>query len=301
MNMRMLRHRRRGSAAIEYAVFLALIAAGLVLAADTVGYAMRGSFDESALAVHAPIAPRHLPVEDMMAPDSDLLASLVAPSSNEGVQMYQIATVAGSMFCGALVWYGLYCRRTGRIKNVSQLVDDDEQLSELTHDELFAKRQQILRILSTDLHALVDSRLEARHLMSRRLVTVSPKASPEEMRALMEEHKLRHLLVCNDAGQLIGIVSDRDLASRSGKMAQQLMTTDVMAIEPRALIKPAITLLINKRISCLPVIEDGVPVGVLTSTDLMMTLQCCMQLLHKVATEGIGTATKSDQPASALN
>jgi CBS domain-containing protein len=121
--------------------------------------------------------------------------------------------------------------------------------------------------------------------MSRRLLTVLPTASREEIQAQMDEHKLRHLLVCDDSGRLVGLVSDRDLVSRNGKTARQLMTTELITVEAHALVNPAITLLVNKKISCLPVVSEGIPIGVLTSTDMMMALQCTMQLLQRVAGE----------------
>jgi CBS domain-containing protein/Flp pilus assembly pilin Flp len=277
---------RRGTATIEYALFLALIAGGIVLAADTVSYAMRSSLEQTSMAMGGDFNARHLPVEEM-EPEVDLVASLIAPDGNSEVQAYQFASVAGSLFCGAFVWYGLYCKRGRSTANRAQELTEqlNEEPAELSHDDLFAKRQQILRILSTDIAALLESRLEVRHLMSRHLLTVRPEATRPELAALMEEHNLRHLLVCDSAGQLQGIISDRDLTSRRGKQAVHLMTTDLMAVEAHAQVNPAITLLINKKISCLPVVKDGVPVGVLTSTDLMMALQCSMQLLQKVASE----------------
>ncbi len=276
---------RRGVATIEYALFLALVAGGIVLAADTVSYAMRGSFDETALVIRGDISPRHYPVEDMQ-PQVDLVATFIAPAADSRVQAYQFASVAGSLFCGALVWYGLYCKRNNNKDGAHELTEQLNELPpELGHDELFAKRQQILRILATDMSALLESRLEVRHLMSRRLWIVSPETNRKDVLQMMDEHKLRHLLVCNEAGELIGVVSDRDLTSRIGSTAQELMSKELVAVEPHAQVNPAITLLINKKISCLPVVNNRIPVGVLTSTDLMMALQCSMQVLQKVVGE----------------
>lgn len=286
--------KRRGVATIEYALFLALVAGGIVLAADTVSYAMRSSFDETALVISSEISPRHYPIEDM-DPHVDLVATFIAPASDSRVQAYQFASVAVSLFCGALVWYGLYCKRSSHKDDARELTEQINELPpELGHDELFAKRQQILRILATDMSALLESRLEVRHLMSRRLWIVSPEASRNDVQQMMEEHKLRHLLVCNEGGELVGVVSDRDLASRSGATAQELMSKDLVAVEPHAQVNPAITLLINKKISCLPVVNNRVPVGVLTSTDLMMALQCSMQVLQKV----VGEVKDGNRPAT---
>lgn len=50
-------------------------------------------------------------------------------------------------------------------------------------------------------------------------------------------------------------------------------------------VSPAITLLVRRRISSLPVVAGEELVGVLTTTDLMMALQCALHALQKVSTE----------------
>lgn len=57
---------------------------------------------------------------------------------------------------------------------------DEDAVPELDRDAVFQKRQEIYTILSNQMHALLDSRLEVRHIMSKRLATVSPKASTED-------------------------------------------------------------------------------------------------------------------------
>lgn len=276
---------RRGSTVVEYALFLALIAGALIFAGDAVSYAMRDSLLQASARMQTEVAPRHLPVESLSTED-DLLATLVSPGGGDHVQTYQVAAVASVLFFGAVVWYALYCRRVKPKSNADALTAELNELPpEISHDEIFAKRQQILRILSSDMKSLLESRLEVRHLMSRKLLVVAPETSLEEVRETMESHKLRHLLVCDGGGYLRGIISDRDLASRHGKTAGQIMTTNPITLEPQAQVNPAITLLINKKISCLPVVQDGAPIGVLTSTDMMMALQCSMQVLQKVAHE----------------
>ncbi len=280
---------RRGSTVVEYALFLALMGGALILAGDAVSYAMRDSILHASAAVQGEIAARHLPVETVSAND-DLVAALLTPGAESPVQTYQVAAVACVLFLGALVWYALYCRRTKRDVSSVSTAELNGLPSEISHEEIFAKRQQILRIFTNDMQALLECRLEVRHLMSKHLVVVAPETPLGEIRETMQTRRLRHLLVCDRGGQLQGIISDRDVASRTGTTAAQIMSKDPFTLEPQAQVNPAITLLINKKISCLPVVENGVPIGVLTSTDLMMALQCSMQVLQKVAREIIKPA-----------
>jgi signal-transduction protein with cAMP-binding, CBS, and nucleotidyltransferase domain len=52
------------------------------------------------------------------------------------------------------------------------------------------------------------------------------------------------------------------------------------------LVGPAMTTMLDKRVHCLPVIEDGKPCGMLTSSDLLIALQCALQLLAKASVCG---------------
>jgi CBS-domain-containing membrane protein len=97
----------------------------------------------------------------------------------------------------------------------------------------------------------------------------------------MRDSQIRHMLVCDSEQRLLGIVSARDLSSRPGKTAAELMSRDVRTVSPDMLISPASTQFINMRVSSLPVVEDGRLVGILTATDLVLALQSVLQLwLH---------------------
>jgi acetoin utilization protein AcuB len=273
---------RRGTSVVEYVVFLALVAGALLLAIDAASVTLSDSLSITAAATRGDAKrgdfhPRH---------DDLNLASQGAPAFP--VARFSIAyrdgVIAIFLSLTACVWYALHLRR----KQPRPIVLVDSETAgaiELQHEILFEKRHQILRILSSEMNSLLESRLEVRHLMSRALLRAKPQTTLTEIHEVMNRNHVKHLLVCDESGQLRGIISDRDLLSRRGQFARDIMSIGVVAIEPQALVMPAITLLMNKRISCLPVVQDGVPVGILTTTDLMMALQCSMQVLQRVAAE----------------
>ncbi len=147
----------------------------------------------------------------------------------------------------------------------------------------YSKRQQLLQALLGNSELLLKNRLEVRHLMTPQPVVIPPTATLEEMTALMTQRRLHHLLVCNRGGELLGVVSDRDLHSLHGTTAQQLMSFPALSCAPDTPVGAAITYLINENISCLPVVENKRPVGMLTMTDLVLTLQCTLQLWMRLA------------------
>lgn len=147
----------------------------------------------------------------------------------------------------------------------------------------YNRRQHLLKELLGNSELLLKNQLEVRHIMTRELVTILPQTTLEEMNFLMLQHRLHHLLVCSRTGELVGIISDRDLHATRGATAQQLMSFPVRTITSNTPLSPAVTFLINENISCLPVLENGRLCGVLTTSDLVLTLQVMLQLWMRLA------------------
>jgi CBS domain-containing membrane protein len=104
---------------------------------------------------------------------------------------------------------------------------------------------------------------------------------------IMRLGRVRHLPVLDDDGlRLVGIVTQRDLfrdalaqALGYGKHAQRqvldslavedVMATEVVTIRPDASLVYAARVLTERKIGCLPVVENGHLVGILTEGDFV--------------------------------
>ncbi len=136
---------------------------------------------------------------------------------------------------------------------------------------VFQKRQEILSTLSSDMSSLLlRSRLEVQHLMSPRVKRVSPQTTRTEIESLMGAAQVRHLMVCREHGQLVGVISDRDFQQRRGPTAAEIMTTNPATVSAHTPIGQVITMMVDRKISCVPVVDDGGLHGVLTTTDLLL-------------------------------
>lgn len=174
-------------------------------------------------------------------------------------------------------------RKSGESRN------DSERPWEAEADSLGDKRCRILRTLAQAPDALFENEVTVRQIMSTQPITVSPEARFSEIKKKMARQRLRHLLVTDGDGRLIGLISDRDLLRRNGVFAKQVMTREPIALAPDAKLVDAISLILEKRFSCLPVVEEGRLLGILTTTDLLMALQCILAMaprLHRRAAEG---------------
>lgn len=145
------------------------------------------------------------------------------------------------------------------------------------------KRLRILNTLINDNHKLLPSDMKVGDLMTTDVKTASPQTSVAELRRLFTDHKFRHVLICDDARRLVGVVSDRDLKHvEDTAVAKTLMTTRPTTVGSDSRVSDAITLLLYGHISSLPVVDDGRLVGIITTTDVVMTLQCTMLAVEQI-------------------
>jgi acetoin utilization protein AcuB len=109
-------------------------------------------------------------------------------------------------------------------------------------------------------------------IMSREVKSVTSNTTVGEARALMKMNRIRHLLVC-DRREVIGVVSDRDLGGRTGagddRPLDAVMTESVVTASPETTVRQAANLLRGRSIGCLPVLDEGKAIGIVTTTDLL--------------------------------
>lgn len=112
--------------------------------------------------------------------------------------------------------------------------------------------------------------------------TLPPEASLEQAMNLMDQHDVRHLPVLAGA-RLVGIVSNRDLLEATGwcrngvwhatgpsaprRLGEILRSIPVVLSPDDSVVMAAMEMSL-RRIGCLPVLERGRLVGILTETDL---------------------------------
>ena len=123
--------------------------------------------------------------------------------------------------------------------------------------------------------------LLVRDSMTREVVTVGPETTAGEALALCREKGIRHLPVL-EGGRLGGMISDRDLRSATPALgdpdrAEALerirvadeMAKEVATVRPEDPIEEAAIEMYERKIGCLPVVDDGNLVGIVTSSDVM--------------------------------
>ena len=128
--------------------------------------------------------------------------------------------------------------------------------------------------------------LHVRDVMSRDVHTVKRNDELAIADALMKQERVRHLPVLDEDGRVCAVVSQRDLfrgallralgygARAEDLMLRQVPVKDTMSSEihtttPDMLVADAARLMIDRRVGCLPVIENERLVGIVTETDFV--------------------------------
>lgn len=122
--------------------------------------------------------------------------------------------------------------------------------------------------------------------MTHDVVTVTPDATLMDVRRLLHERGFRHLLVTEEDDTLVGVISDRDMlkaispfldtyseehrdVKTLSRPASDIMRTNPVTVGPDTAIEDAARLLLDNKISSLPVVEGEALVGIVTTKDLL--------------------------------
>jgi len=150
--------------------------------------------------------------------------------------------------------------------------------------------------------------MDATDVMTHSPMTIAPSTSVRRIAEIMSERRISGLPVVDDAGKLIGIVTEGDLIRRAelgterkrgglletlfsassdvedfiaanGKTAADVMTNDVVAVAPDATLRQIAHLFATRGIRRVPVVDNDKVVGVVSRADLV----------HAIAAKSVGS------------
>ncbi len=133
---------------------------------------------------------------------------------------------------------------------------------------------QLLIRIEKLLHKYVCSRCQASHLMSAPVKTLSIDSTIEDCRELMTRFSFNAIPVLNDQLQVVGIMT-RQLVEKAAhhkllKMnVQEVMQTDFQVVSPTASLNELQQGIMEHNQRCVPIVDAGSLVGVVTRTDLL--------------------------------
>jgi CBS domain-containing membrane protein len=131
--------------------------------------------------------------------------------------------------------------------------------------------------------------MRVREIMQKDVATLGLEDSLDVAEDIMTLGRVRHLPVVAGDRRLVGLVTQRDLLKASVASVLELsrsvehdwlkaipirlvMSTDLLTVTPDDTLEEAVRLMISKKFGCLPVVENGKLVGLLTETDCLGVL-----------------------------
>jgi len=106
-------------------------------------------------------------------------------------------------------------------------------------------------------------------VMSDAVESVAPSTTAADARARMKMSGIHHLVV-RDGKTVVGVVSSRDLGTNAGQTpVRDLMSAHIATAGPTTTVKQAANILRGRGIGCLPVMDGGKLVGIVTVSDLL--------------------------------
>jgi CBS domain-containing protein len=146
--------------------------------------------------------------------------------------------------------------------------------------------------------------MKVNELMEKAAITVKKQATIEEIAKILVTNRVSGVPVVDDAGSLIGIVTEGDLLHKDitprspsavnilggilflggisryneewkkliAKQASEIMTEQVVTINQDADIEDAVRLMLDRRFKVIPVVEGEKVIGTISRVDILKTL-----------------------------
>jgi acetoin utilization protein AcuB len=129
-----------------------------------------------------------------------------------------------------------------------------------------------------------------RDYMTRHPILVEPNTSIVEVQGIMSENNIRHVPVVETGKRLVGLVTRQNMRVSPTELASlnvweitrrlsslragdvMVRVRDIVTTGPDTPIEEAASVMVRQRIGCLPVVEGGIVMGIITEIDLLAQL-----------------------------
>ena len=136
--------------------------------------------------------------------------------------------------------------------------------------------------------------MKVRDIMSTKVQTIDMNEKAESAWNLMKWKRIHHVVVTDGPGQVVGVVSARDLGGQDREEARKIrpvaamMTAYAVKAVPGMPVRQAANVMRGWNIGCLPVVDGGQLVGIVTVSDLL-----------RIVAEGVDKAAAAPKKAAA--
>ena len=136
-----------------------------------------------------------------------------------------------------------------------------------------------------------DMPLEIRDVMVREVITLNGNASVKEAADIMNEFEIGSLIVVNNEGKAVGIVTERDILKRvvaeekNAKKTKisEIMSSPLVVVESNIEVEEAVKLMFQMKIKKLAAVDGNKLVGIVSLTDIARVQPQIIKTLKQLA------------------
>ena len=118
--------------------------------------------------------------------------------------------------------------------------------------------------------------MQIREIMTTPVISVTSQTPLDQVAGLMKEHNIGSIPVCDGDQNLVGLITDRDIVTRTVAdgynpkdiPTQQVMTTNVESVNPTMDVSDVSKIMAIKQIRRMPVTENNKVVGMVVLGDM---------------------------------
>ena len=144
----------------------------------------------------------------------------------------------------------------------------------------------------------------ASNIMSSQVISIHPEKSVRDLAELLAIHKISGVPVLDESGELLGVASQSDLVAQNknphvpkvvtlfdwviylegmgrleaemnkmaGTLVKDIMSTEVITVNPGTTLEEVATIMSEKKVHTIPVMEQGRVLGVIGKLDIIRSL-----------------------------
>ncbi|MBI5253252.1 MAG: CBS domain-containing protein [Euryarchaeota archaeon] len=142
-------------------------------------------------------------------------------------------------------------------------------------------------------------------VMTRNVITIDKNRKLSDAIKLIEKNRISRVVV-TDSGKVCGIVTEKDLIKTLGSSKTKrilpstlhvsaAMRSALIAVREDAEIREAALLMVQNKVSSLPVIDGGQLTGIVTTTDILKILKDCEEKVSSVLSKHVITVIPTDR------
>lgn len=111
--------------------------------------------------------------------------------------------------------------------------------------------------------------MNAKDIMTRDIITVTPNMSVKKLAMLLIKSQISGAPVSGKNGKIIGVVSEADIVAKKGRDVRAIMSKKVISIAEETSVKQIARLMTTHGIKRLPVMRGDDIVGIVSRADIV--------------------------------